>query len=291
MSQTTETSTVPPLLAQGEPAATTRRPPRRLRALLLRLTELVVSIVVTAALVELLVPLFLGEQPKFPRRVVEAPWGLRYNEPGARYRHKSADGTWYFHINNQGMRADRDYSYEKPAGVRRIIALGDSMTAGLEVDNEQTFCSVLERELNRAGLTVEVLNAGVSGFSSAEECLYLERELMKYRPDLVIVSFCPNDLDDNVRTGLFKLKGDQLVEGRETYVPAGRLGNLLNTNGFFNFLSERSDVFCLIKERLTLLVKWKMVKQNARETLDVPERTVADAPAGGVVAPSDSKRL
>ena len=66
-----------------------------------------------------------------------------------------------------------------------------------------------------------MLNAGVSGFSSAEECLYLERELMKYRPDLVIVSFCPNDLDDNVRTGLFKLEGDQLVEGRETYVPAG----------------------------------------------------------------------
>ena len=133
MSQTTEPSTAPPLLAQRELAVTTRQPPRRLRALLLRLTELVVSIVVTAVLVELLVPLFLGEQPKFPRRVVEAPWGLRYNEPGARYRHKSADGTWYFHINNQGMRADRDYSYEKPAGVRRIIALGDSMTAGLEV--------------------------------------------------------------------------------------------------------------------------------------------------------------
>ena len=32
-----------------------------------------------------------------------------------------------------------------------------------------------------------------------------------------------------------------------------------------------------------------MVKQNAKETLDVPERTVADSPAGGVAAPSDSK--
>jgi lysophospholipase L1-like esterase len=271
------TITIPP--TQVTRAADGGRPSRRYRAALLRLALLVVTLVILAGLIELFVPLILGEQPKFPRRVVGAPWGLRYNEPGARYRHKSADGTWHFRINHQGMRADRDYSYQKPTGVRRIIVLGDSFTAGLEVENEQTFCSVLERELRRAGLNVEVLNAGVSGFSTAEECLYLERELMKYQPDLVIVSFCGNDLDDNVRTGLFQLEGGQLVEYHKTYVPAGRLGNFLNTNWLFNFLSERSDAFSLIKERLTILAKWNMVKQNTKTLLDAPEGGSAEAPA------------
>lgn len=97
------------------------------------------------------------------------------------------------------MRADRDYSYTKRPGVQRILSLGDSFTIGFEVDYDQTFSRVMEDELNAAGRRIEVLNAGVSGFGNAEECLYLERELMKYQPDLVIVSFYANDLDDNVR--------------------------------------------------------------------------------------------
>jgi hypothetical protein len=277
MSQASQDAPVAIASSKPGPADSTRQSHRRLRALVIRLVELGVSLVATAGLLEIVALLIVGEQPKFPRHVVGAPWGLRYNEPGARYRHKSADGTWYFRINSQGMRADRDYSYPKPPGVRRIIALGDSMTAGLEVANEQTFCRVLERELGKAGLKVEVFNTGVSGFSSAEECLYLERELIKYDPDIVIVSYCGNDLDDNVRTGLFRLEDHRLIEWRKTYVPAGRLGNFLNTNWFFNFLSERSNAFCLIKERLTLLLKNSMVKQNATNLVDAPEGRVTDA--------------
>ncbi|MEZ4290376.1 MAG: hypothetical protein R3E53_07505 [Myxococcota bacterium] len=52
---------------------------------------------------------------------------------------------------------------------------------------------MLEQELRRAGLQVEVLNAGVSGYSNAEALLYLERELLKYDPDLVLLSFFAND--------------------------------------------------------------------------------------------------
>lgn len=213
-------------------------------------------------LVETLVLLFYGEQPKFPRHVVEAPWGLRYNDPGSKYRHKSADGTWWFRINRQGMRDDRDFSYKKPNGVRRIISLGDSYTIGYEVDVEQTFSAVLERELRKAGHEVEVLNAGVSGFSNAEQALYLERELLKYDPDLVVLSFYVNDLTDNVRTGLFRMKDGNLQEAAETYIPAGRVGNFLNSSWFFNLLSERSSAFVFTKERATQILKAEMVRAN-----------------------------
>lgn len=209
-------------------------------------------------LAEGLVLLFVGEQPKFPRRVVAAPWGLRYNDPGATYRHKSRDGTWQFTINHQGMRADRDYHYDKPPGCLRVLVLGDSFAIGYEVDVEQTFARVLERELRRRNVPVEVLNSGVSGYSTAEAALYLERELIKYQPDVVVSSAYENDFADNLRSDLFRLDSTGLVTGRESYVPAGSLGDFLNTTPLFNLLSERSNAFAFAKEQVTLLVKAAM---------------------------------
>jgi len=217
---------------------------------------------VAALLLEGLTLLVFGEQPKFPRHVVGAPWGLRYNEPLAHYRHKSADLTAYFDINGEGMRADRDFEYAKPAGTQRIVSLGDSFTIGYEVDLDDCFSSVLERELRDSGRNVEVLNAGVSGYSNAEELLYLQRELIKYDPDVVVISFVTNDYVDNVRSELFRLEDGRLVEWNHGYVPAGSLGDFLNTNPLFNFLSERSNGFVLLKERATQLVKQRMVAAN-----------------------------
>ena len=229
---------------------------------------LVLGVIAAFALVEGMVLFLYGEQVKFPRHVVEAPWGIRYNDPGSEYRHQSADGTWEFRINRQGMRDDRDFGYEKPPGVKRIVSLGDSFTIGYEVDVDQTFSSVLEKQLGDAGYDVQVLNAGVSGFSTAEEALYLERELLKYDPDVVVLSYFVNDLTDNVRTGLFRLDDGQLAAGAETYVPAGWLGNFLNSSWFFNLLSERSNAFAFIKERATSIVKAEMVRTNEANLLD-----------------------
>jgi lysophospholipase L1-like esterase len=234
------------------------------------------ALVASLALLEIGVRVAVGEQPKFPRRVVGAPFGLRINEPGAHYRHASADVDVEFRINGQGLRADRDYPYAKPPGVRRIVSLGDSYTVGYEVENEETFSQVLERELAARGFAVEVLNAGVSGYSTAEQLLYLERELLRYDPDVVLVTFYGNDLVDNSRTGLFRLEDGALVEVAHDYVPGGGTADFLNTNPFFNFLSERSDAFVLAKEVATQLAKRRMVEENVTN-LD----QAADAPAAG----------
>ena len=120
---------------------------------------------------------------------------------------------------------------------------------------------------------MEVLNAGVSGYSTAEEYLRLTRELQPYEPDVVLVGFYGNDIVDNVRSGLFKLEGDQLVEARRAYVPGGRFANFLNTNWFFSLLAERSNAFVLLKERGTQLMRKQMVEDNIRN--------VEEAEAGG----------
>lgn len=231
-------------------------------SILRRLLALMIGVVVSALLIEAAVILLLGEQVRFPRHVVGSDFGLRINEPNTHYRHKSADVTVWFRINSRGLRADREYPYEKPAKTKRIVSLGDSFTAGYEVDVEQTFSSVLERDLRNRGYDVEVINAGVSGYSTAEACLYLERELLEYDPDLVLISFFGNDLVDNVRANLFRLVDGNLIEHKTTYVPGGGLGNLLNTNPILNFLSERSNAFALAKERITYALKRQVVREN-----------------------------
>lgn len=55
-----------------------------------------------------------------------------------------------------------------PASARkRIVALGDSLTAGLGLSPDQAYPALLQRRLDDARLDYEVVNAGVSGDTSA----------------------------------------------------------------------------------------------------------------------------
>ncbi len=73
-----------------------------------------------------------------------------------------------------------------------IAALGDSLTAGIGVDPEQNFPSQLQRKLDESGYRYRVVNAGVSGDTSAQGLNRLPtvREL---RPAIVIVALGAND--------------------------------------------------------------------------------------------------
>jgi acyl-CoA thioesterase-1 len=51
--------------------------------------------------------------------------------------------------------------------VRKIVILGDSLTAGLGIEKSQSFPSLLQRRLDAAGHKYEVVNAGVSGDTTA----------------------------------------------------------------------------------------------------------------------------
>jgi acyl-CoA thioesterase-1 len=65
--------------------------------------------------------------------------------------------------------AARDHETSTPnaAAVPRIVVLGDSLTAGLGLPASQSYPSLLQQRLNDAGLRYEVVNAGVSGDTSA----------------------------------------------------------------------------------------------------------------------------
>lgn len=81
----------------------------------------------------------------------------------------------------------------KLSGVYRILLLGDSMTAGLEVDQEDTFAAVCERRLDGQRRT-EVINAGVRGYNLDNVLGFLQTDGLALEPDLVVYVFTDNDL-------------------------------------------------------------------------------------------------
>ncbi|MGE5244300.1 MAG: arylesterase [Betaproteobacteria bacterium] len=54
-----------------------------------------------------------------------------------------------------------------PSGRPRIVVLGDSLTAGLGLPVDEAYPSLLQQDLDQRGLKYEVVNAGVSGDTSA----------------------------------------------------------------------------------------------------------------------------
>jgi acyl-CoA thioesterase-1 len=78
------------------------------------------------------------------------------------------------------------------ASGRVIAVLGDSLTAGLGVAPDEAYPAQLEARLKREGYDYRVINAGVSGDTSAGGLRRIDW-VLRLRPDVVIVALGAND--------------------------------------------------------------------------------------------------
>ena len=190
--------------------------------------------------------LFSHQIVLYPRYVVAKSYGeysIRSNMPSITYMHTSIDGSWKFTINRHGFRNVEEFSYEKGEKLR-VLCLGDSQSLGYEVDQDQTYAAVIEKFLRQRGYEVEVINAGVSGYSNAEELIFLEHEGIRYQPDVVILGFYANDFEDNIRTGLFVLDDNKnLVAVKKQYLPGAYFQQTVYRFNLMRWLHEHSYLY------------------------------------------------
>jgi lysophospholipase L1-like esterase len=82
-----------------------------------------------------------------------------------------------------------------------VVILGDSFVLSRDIEYSESFPQRLEHLLNhRSGGRVEVMNAGVPGYGTAQELL-LVRELydrQRAKPNLFLLMFFTNDILDNL---------------------------------------------------------------------------------------------
>lgn len=109
--------------------------------------------------------------------------------------------------NSKNLR-DKEYPFEKPAGWKRILVLGDSFVWGYGVANHDNFTEVMESNYARNQIQFEVINTGVSGWGTDQEYLYFADEGIKYSPDIVVLAFYlgndPKNCVGSVQYGLHK---------------------------------------------------------------------------------------
>ena len=93
----------------------------------------------------------------------------------------------------------------------RIIFLGDSLTAGLGLDVERSYPALIQKRLDADGLEYQVVNAGVSGDTSAAGLRRLEWALADGMPRVLVVALGGND-------GLRGLPPEQLQQNLATII-------------------------------------------------------------------------
>ena len=119
--------------------------------------------------------------------------------------------------NSKGNRG-AEVGFEKPAGLKRVVILGDSQAWGYGVGDDETIAAQLSRLLNEGDAPrYQVLNLGVGGYGTDQAFLKYLVQGMRYAPDVVVLTVFKNDPIENAHTVYWG------VEKPRFYLESGRL--------------------------------------------------------------------
>lgn len=157
------------------------------------------------------------------------------------------DGRITYRYNDAGFR-DVNHPVVRPADITRVVVIGDSVTEGSGVGQDQIFTHYVQ---DFFGSRYEVINLGMSGLNTPQEVHLLEMEGLKYEPDVVVLNFVLNDCDfyselraaerfQNKKDARIGLLGDMAIDPR--------VKRWLKSSALIYFLKNRIEY---IKGRVT----------------------------------------
>ena len=138
--------------------------------------------------------------------------------------------------NSEGLRNEEEIDFSD--NTFRILTIGDSFTYCPYVNNQDTWQAILERKIKNEypDKKIQVLNAGVAGYTITDELEYLKEKGIKTKPDLIILGIYTNDVDDlnpEKREVYARIKQKQIVSG--FWAP---FRNIAKKTAFFSWLEE-----------------------------------------------------
>jgi lysophospholipase L1-like esterase/energy-converting hydrogenase Eha subunit F len=106
-------------------------------------------------------------------------------DPGAPRMQITPDGLW-----------DEPHPVPRPAGMRRVVVLGDSVPNDGSIPFAKRFPRRLQELLSAAappGGSCDVVNVSCEGYSTLQEVRLYEQSGRRYQPDLIVVAYVLND--------------------------------------------------------------------------------------------------
>jgi lysophospholipase L1-like esterase len=127
------------------------------------------------------------------------------------------DGFSEIHeLNLYGFRGP-DFAIDPPAGRRRILLVGDSVTEGIGVPESATIARELERLLIRDGGWPEVINLGVIAATLNHVTILARDAVALLRPADMVVILYANDLPAPIYTPSFSLPAPRFPRNAEPW--------------------------------------------------------------------------
>jgi acyl-CoA thioesterase-1 len=105
----------------------------------------------------------------------------------------------------------RPISSPTPRYEGTIVAMGDSLTAGLGIAEADAYPAQLARRLSAAGHRFKVVNAGVSGETSSGALSRVEWVIASLKPDIVILETGANDGFRGIDPALLEANLNRLI--------------------------------------------------------------------------------
>lgn len=112
-----------------------------------------------------------------------------------------------------------------------VLVVGDSVVWGSLVEEHERFTDVAAAICSRDGFDLQIINAGMVGFSSHQVCQYLRtRGLRQFSPRVVVVCVGVNDA--------WRAAASDRTEAAVSSTPAARLRRLARHSSLFLFLER-----------------------------------------------------
>jgi len=109
-----------------------------------------------------------------------------------------------------------------PGTERTILFIGTSLTAGLGLEPEQAYPALIQERINSAELSYRVVNAGVSGETSAGALGRLDW-LLKQQVDIVVIETGANDGLRALSVNTMRANIDSIITRVKRARPAARI--------------------------------------------------------------------
>jgi acyl-CoA thioesterase I len=170
--------------------------------------------------------------------------------------------------------------------IKNVVVLGDSLAAGYGLDPSAAFPAVLQKKIDEAGWKFHVVNAGVSGDTSAGGLRRVDW-LLKRRVDVLIIELGGNDGLRGLAPPALKKNLQSIIERTREKYPAAVIviaGMKMPAN-FGAYSEEFERVYSEVaKEQKVDLVPFLLEGVGGRPELNLPDRIHPTAEGQKIVA-------
>ena len=85
------------------------------------------------------------------------------------------------------------FSYSITAETKKLLILGDSISAGYGLKESENWVQLLEASLKTSGKELQIINSSISGDTTIGGLSRIESDLLEYKPNYVLVELGGND--------------------------------------------------------------------------------------------------